>query len=102
MFPSHLFKNKHVLVGITGGIAAYKITELIRYLVTEGAEIRVVMSRAAEKFISSLTMETLSNNPVVSELFPEKSYLLIGQKQQLWHLLLIILSASFMLVLPTI
>ena len=74
MFPSHLFKDKHILLGITGGIAAYKSAELIRYLVTAGAEVRVIMSRAAEKFISALTLETLSHNPVGTELFPERSY----------------------------
>jgi phosphopantothenoylcysteine decarboxylase/phosphopantothenate--cysteine ligase len=74
MFPSNLFKNKHVLLGITGGIAAYKSAELIRYLVTAGAEVKVVMSKAAEKFISALTLETLSQNPVGRELFPEQGY----------------------------
>jgi phosphopantothenoylcysteine decarboxylase/phosphopantothenate--cysteine ligase len=74
MFPSTLFKDKHILVGITGGIAAYKITELIRFLVTNEAEVRVVMTRAAEKFITQLTMETLSQNPVETDLFPERDF----------------------------
>ena len=74
MFQSNQFQNKHVLVGMTGGIAAYKTAELVRYLITQGAVVRVIMSHAAEKFISSLTMETLSQNPVGTELFPEKGY----------------------------
>ena len=74
MFPSNLFKDKHILVGITGGIAAYKSAELIRYLVAAGTEVRVIMSRAAEKFIGPLTLETLSNNPVSTQLFPEQSF----------------------------
>jgi len=74
MFHSNQFQNKHVLVGITGGIAAYKSAELVRYLVTQGADVRVIMSRAAEKFISALTMETLSQNPVATELFSEKGF----------------------------
>ena len=74
MFPSNRFKNKHILLGMTGGIAAYKSAELIRYLVKAGAEVRVIMSRAAEKFITALTLETLSNNPVGTELFPEQAY----------------------------
>lgn len=74
MFPCQQLKNKHILIAITGGIAAYKVTELVRYLVTNEAEVRVIMTRATEKFITRLTMETLSQNPVESELFPEKDY----------------------------
>jgi phosphopantothenoylcysteine decarboxylase/phosphopantothenate--cysteine ligase len=74
MFPSKLFRDKHILVGITGGIAAYKIAELIRFLVTNEAEVRVVMTKSAEKFITRLTMETLSQNPVETDLFPERDF----------------------------
>jgi phosphopantothenoylcysteine decarboxylase/phosphopantothenate--cysteine ligase len=74
MFPCQQLENKHILIAITGGIAAYKVTELVRYLVTNDAEVRIIMTRAAEKFITRLTMETLSQNPVESELFPEKDY----------------------------
>ncbi len=74
MFPIELFKGKRILVGITGGIAAYKAAELVRYLMTQGAEVRVIMTAAAEKFITRLTMETLSQNPVGVEMFPEKEF----------------------------
>ncbi|GAB4374310.1 MAG: bifunctional phosphopantothenoylcysteine decarboxylase/phosphopantothenate--cysteine ligase CoaBC [Calditrichia bacterium] len=74
MFPSQLFKNRKILVGITGGIAAYKTIELIRYLVTQEAQVRVIMTSSAEKFITPLTLETLSRNPVLKEMFPEESF----------------------------
>ena len=74
MFPTNIFEKKHVLIGITGGIAAYKICELIRYLVTYGAEVRVMMTHSAEKFITRYTMETLSGNPVYSSMFPEDQF----------------------------
>lgn len=74
MFASNRFKNKRILVGITGGIAAYKSIEIIRYLITNQAEVRVVMTPRAEKFITRLTMETLSQNAVAVEMFPENRY----------------------------
>ncbi|GAB4329325.1 MAG: bifunctional phosphopantothenoylcysteine decarboxylase/phosphopantothenate--cysteine ligase CoaBC [Calditrichia bacterium] len=74
MFPTNRFKDKRIVIGITGGIAAYKITELVRYLVKQGAEVRVMMTEAGERFIPRLTMETLSQNPVAVEMFPEKVY----------------------------
>jgi len=74
MFPTNQFKGKHIIVGITGGIAAYKSCELVRYLVTQGAEVRVMMTKAAEKFVSSLTLETLSTNPVSADMFPVKEF----------------------------
>ncbi|MGI9316844.1 MAG: bifunctional phosphopantothenoylcysteine decarboxylase/phosphopantothenate--cysteine ligase CoaBC [bacterium] len=57
-------KNKRVLVGVTGGIAAYKSPELVRRLKDRGCDVRVVMSRAAEAFITSLTMQAVSGHPV--------------------------------------
>ncbi len=74
MFPTERFRGKTILVGITGGIAAYKTIELIRYLVTQEAEVRVVMTSAAEKFVTRLTLETLSRNPVGVEMFPEHQF----------------------------
>ncbi len=74
MFPTQQFKDKTILVGITGGIAAYKTLELIRYLVTNRADVRVIMTRAAEKFVTRTTLETLSGNPVGMEMFPEKEF----------------------------
>jgi phosphopantothenoylcysteine decarboxylase/phosphopantothenate--cysteine ligase len=60
--------NKRILLGITGGIAAYKSAELTRRLQDEGAEIRCVMTSAAQAFITPLTMQALSNNPVHTDL----------------------------------
>lgn len=56
--------NRHILLGVTGGIAAYKSAELIRRLKDAGAEVRVVMTQAAQEFITPLTLQALSGNPV--------------------------------------
>ncbi|WP_283788924.1 bifunctional phosphopantothenoylcysteine decarboxylase/phosphopantothenate--cysteine ligase CoaBC [Bermanella sp. WJH001] len=56
--------NKRILLGITGGIAAYKTAELVRALVTHGAQVRVVMTDGAKEFITPLTLQALSGNPV--------------------------------------
>lgn len=64
-----MLKGKHILVGVTGGIAAYKTASLIRLLVKEGAEIMVVMTDHAREFITPLTLSTLSKNPVLTEFY---------------------------------
>lgn len=64
-----MLKGKHVLLGITGSIAAYKAAYLTRLLVKEGAEVKVVMTAAAKQFITPLTMATLSHNPILVEFF---------------------------------
>jgi len=56
--------NKRILLGITGGIAAYKSAELVRALKTAGADVRVVMTDGAKEFITPLTLQALSGNPV--------------------------------------
>lgn len=56
--------NKHIIVAITGGIAAYKSAELVRLLKTAGAQVEVVMTRGALQFITPLTLQALSGNPV--------------------------------------
>ncbi len=60
--------NKHILLGISGGIAAYKSAELVRLLRKQGAEVRVVMTHSAMQFVSPLTFQALSGHPVHSEL----------------------------------
>ena len=60
--------NKKILLGIGGGIAAYKCAELVRRLKDHGAEVRVVMSHSAKEFITPLTMQAVSGEPVASEL----------------------------------
>lgn len=62
-------RNKKILIGITGSIAAFKICDLIRYLTECGAQTRVVLTESAEKFVSKLTLETLSQNKVESSLW---------------------------------
>jgi phosphopantothenoylcysteine decarboxylase / phosphopantothenate---cysteine ligase len=69
-----MFQHKKILVGITGSIAAYKAVLLVRELIKAGAEVRVIMTRAATEFVSPLTLSTLSKNPVVTDLFNEGSW----------------------------
>lgn len=63
--------NKRILLGITGGIAAYKSAELLRLLKTAGADVRVVMTEGAKNFITSLTLQTLSGHKVYDALWDE-------------------------------
>ncbi len=62
-----MLKGKKILLGVTGGIAAYKSATLVRLLVKEGAEVKVIMTDSAMDFITPLTLATLSGNPVLSE-----------------------------------
>jgi phosphopantothenoylcysteine decarboxylase/phosphopantothenate--cysteine ligase len=64
-----MLNNKKIILGITGGIAAYKSAVLLRALVREGAEAQVVMTPSAKEFIAPLTLSTLSRKPVVSDFF---------------------------------
>jgi phosphopantothenoylcysteine decarboxylase/phosphopantothenate--cysteine ligase len=64
-----MLKGKNILVGVTGGIAAYKTASLIRLLVKEGADVKVIMTRHAKEFITPLTLSTLSKNPVLTEFY---------------------------------
>jgi phosphopantothenoylcysteine decarboxylase/phosphopantothenate--cysteine ligase len=65
--PSNLLKNKKILLGVTGSIAVYKSLELTREFVKAGADVRVVMSESAKKFITPLTFETLTSNKVLDD-----------------------------------
>jgi phosphopantothenoylcysteine decarboxylase/phosphopantothenate--cysteine ligase len=64
----NVLSGKRVVLGVTGGIAAYKAAELVRRLRERNAEVRVVMTRAAREFITPLTMQSLSGRPVHTEL----------------------------------
>ena len=66
-----MLKGKKILIGISGGIAAYKIPMLIRLLVKAGAEVRVVLTPAAKDFVTPLTLATLSRNPIQNGFFDE-------------------------------
>ncbi len=64
-----MLKGKHIIIGVTGSIAAYKAASLVRLLVKEGAEVKVVMTELARQFITPLTMATLSKHPVMVEFY---------------------------------
>ena len=64
-----ILQGKHILVGISGGIAAYKIPELIRQLRKAGAIVKVTTTKNALEFVTSLTLQTVSGNPVYSDVF---------------------------------
>ena len=64
-----MLKGKEIVLGVTGGIAAYKAAEFVRLLAKAEANIHVVMTRSAQEFVTPLTFQTLSGNPVVSNLF---------------------------------
>src|SRR5208282_154532 len=61
--------GKTIVLGVSGGIAAYKSAELVRLLVNFGAIVRVMMTRNATEFITPLTLQTLSSNPVATDTF---------------------------------
>ena len=70
--------NKRVLLGVTGGIAAYKSADLVRRLQDDGADVRVVMTRSAQEFITPLTMQALSNHPVHLDLLNTETESVMG------------------------
>jgi len=75
-----MLQGKCVILGVTGGIAAYKAAELLRLLIKAGAEVHVVMTRSAQEFVAPLTFQTLSGNPVHTELFN------LIQEQEIGHI----------------
>jgi phosphopantothenoylcysteine decarboxylase/phosphopantothenate--cysteine ligase len=64
-----ILRDKEIILGVTGGIAAYKAVELVRELTKKGARVHVVMTRNAQEFITPLTLQTLSGNPIQTDLF---------------------------------
>eukprot|EP01136_Pigoraptor_vietnamica_P003520 Opistho-1_new@32873 len=66
MSEANQLAGKHVLLGLSGGIACYKSAELVRLLIKAGATVQVVMTEAAEAFITPVTLQALSNRPVVT------------------------------------
>ncbi|MDH5361268.1 MAG: bifunctional phosphopantothenoylcysteine decarboxylase/phosphopantothenate--cysteine ligase CoaBC [Gammaproteobacteria bacterium] len=73
--------NKKVILGVTGGIAAYKAAELVRRLIQAGAEVRVVMTAGAQAFVTPLTFQALSGHPVHTELLDPEAELGMGHIQ---------------------
>ena len=67
-----MLKGKHIILGLTGSIAAYKAAYIIRALVKKGAEVQVVITPAGKEFITPITLSALSSNPVISEFFSNR------------------------------
>jgi phosphopantothenoylcysteine decarboxylase/phosphopantothenate--cysteine ligase len=88
-----MLKGKHIILGVTGGIAAYKAAEFVRLLVKAEANVHVVMTRHAEEFMMPLTFQTLSGNPVVTEAFA------LFEESQIGHVALADL-AELIIILP--
>lgn len=87
--------NRRIIVGVTGGIAAYKSAELIRRLKDQGAEVRAVMTAAAQEFITPLTLQALSGNPVHTTLLDTEAEAAMGHIELArWGDLILIAPAS--------
>lgn len=90
-----MLQNKKILVGITGGIAAYKAIELIRHLKKANAEVRVVLTPAAEAFVTPLTLQAISGNAVSTSLLDPQAELAMGHIELAkWADLVVIAPAS--------
>ena len=74
-----MLRDKHIILGVTGGIAAYKSALLVRELMRAGAEVQVLMTPAATHFVTPLTLGTLSRREVVLEMFPASGGDMAGQ-----------------------
>tara|TARA_R100000005_G_scaffold85934_1_gene54600 strand:+ start:21853 stop:23058 length:1206 start_codon:yes stop_codon:yes gene_type:complete len=91
---AHLF-NRNVVLGVSGGIAAYKSAELIRQLKELGADVRVIMTRGAQEFITPLTLQALSGHPVHTDLLDAEAELGMGHIELArWADLLLIAPAT--------
>ena len=87
--------NRRVLLGVTGGIAAYKSAELTRRLQDQGADVRIVMTRSATEFITPLTMQALSRHPVHLDLLNPDTESVMGHIELArWADLILIAPAS--------
>lgn len=71
-------KPRKILLGVTGGIAAYKSPDLVRRLMDQGAEVQVVMSRGAQQFVTALTFQAVSGRPVRDDLWDERGEAAMG------------------------
>ena len=90
-----MLNGRRILVGITGGIAAYKAAELVRLLVKSGADVRVVMTAGGQEFITPLTMQALSGNPVHTTLLDTDAEAGMGHIELAkWAELIVIAPAS--------
>jgi phosphopantothenoylcysteine decarboxylase/phosphopantothenate--cysteine ligase len=90
-----VLKGKNVLLGISGGIAAYKTASLVRLLIKAGAHVQVVMTPASVDFVTPLTLSTLSKNPVFSTFYNQED-----EKATWNNHVELALWADFMLIAP--
>ncbi|EKD51569.1 MAG: hypothetical protein ACD_62C00228G0003 [uncultured bacterium] len=86
-------KSKTIVIGVTGGIASYKTCEAVRLLIKEGHAVHVVMTEHAQKFVTPLTFQTLTGNPVATDMFK------LMQESEIGHIKLAD-SADVVLVCP--
>ena len=82
-------KNKCIVVGVTAGIAAYKICQLVSSLKKQGNEVHVIMTKEAEKFVTPLTFQTLSSQKVITDMFtvdytPDVHHISLAKKADLF------------------
>ncbi|MBX7047389.1 MAG: bifunctional phosphopantothenoylcysteine decarboxylase/phosphopantothenate--cysteine ligase CoaBC [Ignavibacteria bacterium] len=95
-----MLKGKKILIGISAGIAAYKMSRLVRLLVKEGAEVRIIMTPDAAKFVSPVTLSALSKHDVIMNIFPEGEMRSLNKVEtQTWHVNLGIW-ADYFLIAP--
>lgn len=83
-----MIKGKNIVIGITGGISAYKAIDIVNILTKEGANVNVIMTSHAMKFITPLALQTLSHNKVITDMFEEDnasfvSHIHYGQESDL-------------------
>lgn len=93
LYITPMLKGKTIVLGVTGGIAAYKACELTRRLVESGAHVHVMLTKGAQQFVTPLTFQTLSGHPVHTDLFS------LTQEQEIGHISLAD-SADAVLVAP--
>ena len=83
--------GKTIVLGVTGGIAAYKACDLVSRLVKKGYKVHVIMTKSAEHFVNPLTFRTLSGHPVITDMFSEPrmecATCVFGRKRTSWLLL---------------
>jgi len=79
-----MLKSKKIVIGVTGGISAYKIPLLVREFKKAGAEVKIVMTPSAAKFINPITLAALSENEVITNTFPDTSKPVV--KAETWHI----------------
>ena len=75
-----MLRGKHIILGVTGSIAAYKAATLTRLLVKEGVSVKVVMTPLAKEFITPLTMATLSKSPIMVDFYNPEN----GTHMSIW------------------